>query len=250
MTSTFRATPASSSPVPRPAVSDGSRPEKALNSAAAEVELPIPISPAPRISACAAYANPASRACSASARVMAGSRVKLRVGLPTPMSTITGSIANVAAQYVDRGAAGSEIRDHLAGDFGRIGADAFFDDAVIGAEYHHRFAGDSRHSVDWIRPTWTTSSSSRPRLPGGLVSESRRARMRASSRGVGDGADRIRGHRFEAREKNQDEDFEHLLGRAEAIAVDAADASVEISRAPRTIRYAPAMIEYAGAPAE
>ncbi len=50
----------------------------------------------------------------------------------------------VAAQYVNRGASGTVVRDHLARDFGGIGADAFFDDAVISAEDDHRFARDLR----------------------------------------------------------------------------------------------------------
>ena len=50
----------------------------------------------------------------------------------------------VAAKHVDRGASGAEIRDHLPRYFGRVRADAFFDDAVIGAEDQHGFARDAR----------------------------------------------------------------------------------------------------------
>jgi len=60
----------------------------------AAVLLPIPISPAPRTRAASARALPASMACTASSRVIAGSFAKFRVGWPTPMSTTTGSIPN------------------------------------------------------------------------------------------------------------------------------------------------------------
>ncbi len=50
----------------------------------------------------------------------------------------------VAAEDVNRRAAGAEIRGHLPGDFRWIRADAFFDHAVVGAENHHRFAADFR----------------------------------------------------------------------------------------------------------
>src|ERR1035437_1398667 len=102
----------------------------------------------------------------------------------------------VSAQDVDGCATGAKLFDHLSGDFGRIGAYAFFDDAVIGAEDHHRFAADLRFN----------GRLDQTELKGQIFETAEAAlgfcqRIEASADagfecGVGDGADRIKVHRF------------------------------------------------------
>ena len=145
ITSAFRATPASSSPVPRPAASVGEIPVNAHNSAAAAVELPIPISPAPRRSPSAACAMPASMARWASARDIAGSRVKLRVGWPTPMSTITGSIPYWRQSTVMAAPPARKFATICRVTSCGYGTDALFHHPVIRAEQQHRLAADHWH---------------------------------------------------------------------------------------------------------
>ena len=80
-TAVFRASPASSTPVPRPVQSAASPPNKAQASAAADVVLPIPISPVTRRSAPGSTAaQPTANAATTSASVIAGPAVKSCVG--------------------------------------------------------------------------------------------------------------------------------------------------------------------------
>src|SRR5580658_7319831 len=101
-----------------------------------------------------------------------------------------------------------------------------------------------------MRPSCTTRSSRRPRLPGGLVRESRRARIRVSNLGsaMGQIASEVIDSR--AREEDEDEDFQQLFSCAEAIAVHAADTFVEIGSRAANDQVCSSDDDYAGAPSE
>ena len=96
--SALRRRPASSEPVPRPTQSATSPPNSAAQRAAEMVELPMPISPRVRMSACGSTAAaPRFMASSVSASVMAGPAVKSAVGR-SRSSAITDSSAPFTRQ--------------------------------------------------------------------------------------------------------------------------------------------------------
>ena len=84
--------------------------------------------------------------------------------------------AGDARELIDGGAAGGEIRHHLRRHLGRIGRDAVRRHAVIAGEHQDLDLLERGGAWPCQCASQATSSSSRPRLPGGLVSvASRRA---------------------------------------------------------------------------
>jgi hypothetical protein len=98
--SRLRATPASSSPVPRPVQASSGRPVRRLITQAAADVLAMPISPKPITLALLRVAQhaamPALMAAPASAGVMAGCSTKLRVPLATRQFTSPGDAGSGA----------------------------------------------------------------------------------------------------------------------------------------------------------
>ena len=96
--SALRASPSSSTPVPRPTQSSADPPNRAAAIAAAAVVLPMPISPVIKISAFSSTAShPVCRAAINSASLIAGPAVKSAVGV-SKSSAIT---SNFAPKHLD-----------------------------------------------------------------------------------------------------------------------------------------------------
>ena len=198
-------------------------PVNAHSSAAAAVELPMPISPAPSRSPSGACAMPASIAL---------------LGLGSRHGRLAREIARrfahahvddhrldpvLAAQHRDGRAAGAKIRHHLPRDLLRKGTDAFLHHSVIRAEQQHRLAADRGHVGALNQSHLQSEFFQPPQTPGGLVSESSLRRIRSSSSVTM----RTSPLTTPASKHRQDEDFDELLGEPEAVSVHASQPPVE-----------------------
>ena len=128
------------------------------------------------------------------------------------------------------------------------GADAFFDDAVIGAENQHRFAADLRRIGTLDQAELQHQIFQPAEAARGFGQRIETGADAGFERWVGDGSN-SKFINLRAGEEDQDENFEQLLGCAQAIAVDAADAFVEIRSRDADDEVGAEQDHQAGAPA-
>ena len=103
----------------------------------------------------------------------------------TPASTTTSLASGLAREDADRRAAAREVREHLGGDFLRIGAHALYSHPWSAAATTIAGVRGRPGTPPRIAASRTASSSSRPRLPGGFVFASSRRAVSAAAASSG-----------------------------------------------------------------
>ncbi len=201
-TSTLRSTPRASSPVPGPHISAGSRPRSAQESAAAEVVLPMPMSPsattlAPASTSSAASEAPRSSASDAVSRLIAGPSAAFAVPSPSRRLRTAGcsngstTPASTTSSSAPSERASTQIAAPPDAKFASIwrvtscGYALTPSAATPWSPAATTIAGRSGSGaiVPWTAAICAASCSSRPRLPRGFVlrSSSASAAARTSS---------------------------------------------------------------------